>query len=151
MFTDAGDHCVGVFFIVTLVNFNIMKAITLGRHANRRIFIPETNLARPVPRLSVFDRLQAYIAAEQASENRFKWPALAMATQAFLITPLLSFIVIFTGNWVILWIAVTASMYATFIPILAGLSVRQVLQVYFINLAVSMVIIVIAVLHFVFS
>src|SRR5688572_19329783 len=52
--------------------------------------------------------------------NRFKWVAVTMLVQSILITPIVSIIILSTGNWSPLWFAVTASMYASFIPSLSG-------------------------------
>ncbi len=98
---------------------------------------------------SLLQRFQLYINKENAGENHFKWEALAMATQAIIITPFIISIIMMTGNWIPLWFVATASMFATFIPSLAGLSGKQIMRVYFMNQVISVLIIATAILYFI--
>ena len=120
---------------------------TLKTYERKVIPLYPNEIGLPKKRKTFFQRLKVYIAGQHSGENRFKWVGIVMATQAFLITPFIAVIVVVTGNWIPLWFVTTATMYATFIPVLAGLPVKQILTVYFINLAASILIIAVSVLH----
>lgn len=86
--------------------------------------------------------IDLYIEKESHKETRFKWPGIAMVAQAFIITPLVAVIILFTGNHIPFWFLATASMYSTFIPVLAGLPVRTVMITFFVNLLISVLMII---------
>lgn len=79
--------------------------------------------------------------------NRFQWSAIIMLVQAVLITPVVSIIILSTGNWLPLWFAATASVYASFIPILSGQELRWIKLVFFISCMTSLFTIVAAIVH----
>lgn len=81
------------------------------------------------------------------TDNQLKWVAVTMLVQSIIITPLISVIILSTGNWMPLWFLATASMYATFIPSLSGQKVRWVKIVFLVNCFVSILIIVAAFAH----
>lgn len=79
--------------------------------------------------------------------NRFLWMGVVMLAQSILITPFVSVIILYTGNWIPLWFAAAASTYATFIPCLSGQNLNWIKTIFFINCLVNVFIIVGAVLH----
>lgn len=79
--------------------------------------------------------------------KRFQWSAIIMLVQAIFITPVVSIIILSTGNWPPLWFAATASVYASFVPILSGQELRVVKLVFFISCMASLLTIVTAIVH----
>jgi predicted membrane channel-forming protein YqfA (hemolysin III family) len=79
--------------------------------------------------------------------NRFQWSAIIMLVQAALITPVVSVIILSTGNWQPLWFAAPASVYASFVPILSGQELRWIKLVFFISCMTSVLIMIAAVIH----
>lgn len=79
--------------------------------------------------------------------NRFQWTAVIMLVEAILITPVVSIIILSTGNWQPLWFAAAASVYASFVPILSGQELRWIKLVFFISCMASLLIMVAAVIH----
>ena len=91
---------------------------------------------------SLLQAIDLFIEKESHKETRFKWPGIAMVAQSFIITPMVAVIILFTGNHIPFWFLATASMYSTFIPVLAGLQVRTVMVTFFVNLVISVLMIV---------
>lgn len=82
-----------------------------------------------------------------ANENRFQWIAVTMLVQSIFITPIISVIILSTGNWTPLWFVTAASVYATFIPSLSGQPLKTIKAVFMINCVVSVFIVITAVVH----
>lgn len=81
------------------------------------------------------------------TEKHFQWMAITMLVQAVLITPIISIVILSTGNWHPLWFIATASLFAVFIPSLSGLSLKAIKSVFMINCLVSLLIILTAIVH----
>ncbi len=126
-----------------------MNTTIAKKYVRKRVSIPIEAMPEQEQKKSLLQRLQLYIEKENAGENRFKWAALTMATQAIIITPAIASVIIVTGNWIPLWFVATASMFVTFIPSLSGLSAKQIMTLYLINQIISVLIIITAILYFI--
>lgn len=100
----------------------------------------------PHPKLFV-ERIADYLEVLARGRDHFRWVAFTMILQAAIVTPLVCVVILSTGHWTPLWFAATASMYASFIPALAGLQVKWVRFVFLVNCIVSVLIVLTAVLH----
>lgn len=124
-----------------------MKTIPAGYH--------ETNHTLPVDLRTIHNHhyfslepVVSYIKRTLAkNDNRFQWAAITMLVQAIFITPIISIIILSTGNWTPLWFVTAASVNATFIPSLSGQPLKTIKIVFVINCMVSLVIVLAAIVH----
>jgi cellulose synthase/poly-beta-1,6-N-acetylglucosamine synthase-like glycosyltransferase len=128
-----------------------MSTIISKRYGEKWGRFPIEAIPKRRQKKSLIQHLQIYFNKQNTGENQFRWEALTMATQAIIITPFIVSIIMMTGNWIPLWFVATASMFVTFIPSLAGLSGKQIMSVYFINLVISVLTIVTAILYFIIT
>ncbi|HMU46829.1 MAG TPA: hypothetical protein PKC72_10700 [Chitinophagaceae bacterium] len=91
------------------------------------------------------DLLRSWIYAESFSENRFKWVGISMVVQAIVITPIVCYVIMLTGNYLVFWFLATAAMYLTFIPSLSGLSAKTVLVTFLAAVIINLFTILLAV------
>jgi hypothetical protein len=95
-----------------------------------------------------FEPIVAYIKKVLGkTDNHFQWIAITMLVQAVFITPIISVIILSTGNWTPLWFVTAACVYATFIPSLSGKPIKTIKAVFMINCMVSLVIVLAAIVH----
>lgn len=124
-----------------------MKTISAGYH--------KTNHTIPVDLRTIhhhhyfsFEPIVSYIRGILAkNENRFQWLTTTMLVQAIFLTPIISIVILSTGNWTPLWFVTAASVYATFIPSLSGQPLKTIKAVFMINCVVSLFIIITAIVH----
>lgn len=122
------------------------KTISAG-HVRTHYTIPvHIRTHRPRPELTVH-KLTTYINRLGSGGNHLQWSGLAMLLQSIIITPLVALTIMYTSNWTPLWFVATASMYATFVPTLAGLHIKWTKLVFIINCFVSLLIILTAIVH----
>ena len=114
-------------------------------YVTHRVSIPVEGVG--LEKKSALQTLSDYIAQQSAGPYRFKWMGISMGLQAMIITPLVSVIILFTGNWTPLWFAATASMYSVFLPSLSGQSIRWIMEVFFANIVFSLLLIAMAIFH----
>ena len=126
------------------------KTISAG-HIKPHFTFPVTiKSLEPRPQLTAH-RLVNYIERLGAGGNRMQWMGITMLLQSIVITPTVAIFIMLTANWTPLWFIATASMYATFMPSLAGLHVKWIRFVFIINFFVSLLIVLAAVVHMIFS
>ena len=68
-----------------------------------------------------------------------------MMTQCLIITPLVGLGIMQTGNYLFFWLFAVATMYATFIPSLAGLSTKTIIKTFFTTVNLNLAIIISAI------
>lgn len=124
-----------------------MKIISAGYHKTSHTIPVDLKSFRPHRHVS-FDTVISYVKKILAkTDNRFQWVVITMLVQGVLLTPIISVIILSTGNWQPLWFVTAASVYATFIPSLTGQKLKTIKAVFMINCLVSLLIILTAVVH----
>lgn len=105
---------------------------------------------KPEPKKSFFQKLSNFINQEDQREEHFKWVGISMLIQAGILTPIVGFVILFTGNYLFFWSLNALAMYFTFIPSLAGVSVKIILSTFLISIVFCMAIIVSAIGVYIF-
>ncbi|HEY8658456.1 MAG TPA: hypothetical protein VIL78_05440 [Hanamia sp.] len=105
---------------------------------------------KPEPKKSFFQKLSNFINQEDQREEHFKWVGISMLIQAGILTPIVGLVILFTGNYLFFWSLNALAMYLTFIPSLAGVSVKIILSTFLISIVFCMAIIVSAIGVYIF-
>lgn len=124
-----------------------MKTISTGFNRTNHTIPVHVRTFHPHRHIS-FEPAVSYIRKLLAKTgNHFQWMAITMLVQVVLITPIISIVILSTGNWHPLWFIATASLFAVFIPSLSGLSLKTIKSVFMVNCLVSLLIILTAIVH----
>ena len=105
---------------------------------------------KPEPKKSFFQKLSNFINQEDQREEHFKWVGISMLIQAGILTPIVGLVILSTGNYLFFWSLNALAMYITFIPSLAGVSVKIILSTFLISIVFCMAIIVSAIGVYIF-
>jgi multisubunit Na+/H+ antiporter MnhC subunit len=106
---------------------------------------PEVIAQKEAQKKSFFLKLQRYIQRQERGEFHFKWLSISMITQAVMMTPLVGFVIIQTGNYLVFWLLATFTMYLTFVPSLSGLSTGAIIKTFFTTVILNVAIIITAI------
>jgi hypothetical protein len=124
-----------------------MKTISTGFNRTNHTIPVHVRTFHPHRHIS-FEPAVSYIKKLLAKTgNHFQWMAITMLVQAIFITPIISIVILSTGNWTPLWFVTAASVFATFIPTLTGQPLKTIKSVFMINCLVSLLIILTAIVH----
>ena len=126
-----------------------MKIKTIGEYEWIIQSPPEVLAQKEAQKQSFFLKMQRYIQKQESGEFHFKWLGISMITQAAIITPLVGFVILQTGNYLVFWLLATFTMYLTFVPSLSGLSTGTIIKTFFTTLSLNFAIILAAIIvHF---
>ncbi|MGN6801999.1 MAG: hypothetical protein ACTHJN_08845 [Ginsengibacter sp.] len=122
-----------------------MKTKTIGEYKWIVQSPAEVLAQKEAKKRSFFLKVQNYIEQQTRGEFHFKWLVISMILQAAIITPLVGFVILQTGNYLVFWLLATFTMYLTFVPSLSGYSTGTIIKTFFTTLALNAAIILAAV------
>lgn len=122
-----------------------MKTKTIGEYKWIVQSPAEVLAQKEAKKRSFFLKVQNYIEQQKRGEFHFKWLVISMILQAAIITPLVGFVILQTGNYLVFWLLATFTMYLTFVPSLAGFSTGTIIKTFFTTLTLNFAIILAAI------
>lgn len=141
----AGLRIKTLAWFLRIVKLFFMKTKTIGEYKWITQSPAEVLAQKEAQRRSIFLKIHNYIEKQKKGEFHFKWLVISMISQAAIITPLVGFVILQTGNYLVFWLLATFTMYLTFVPSLSGYSTGTIIKTFFTTLALNLAIIIAAI------